>query len=773
MKHTKGYVGACALLVLVWGLAGHDLMAQTSTISGYVEDAGSGERIPGAALYIPALGTGAVSNQYGFYSLSVDTPTIQFVVSHVAYESVPFDLTLQGDTTLLIVMAPRTVSLEEVAVVAEGESALEDVQMSVHEVQIDKIEGMPVLLGEVDIQKVLQLLPGVQTGTEGTTGLYVRGGRGDQNLILVDGIPLYNPVHLFGFISVFNAPAMKRVEFIKGGFPARYGGRLASVVNYTMKEGNLRKIAGEASIGLISSRVVLEGPIKQDKASFLIAARRSYADVLAAPFISGEDSRYVFYFYDINAKANAILSKRDRIYLSAFAGQDKFGLRENYGSDRVASDFGWHNRLVSLRWNHQISDRMFVNTLLGVTNYQLQINGESIGRDGSRDVARYWSEIIDRIGKVDFEYAHSLRHYVRFGVELVSHHFNPGTFFEEYGGSDGPAEVVVQTAEGKLPSSEGSIYAEDEIRLTDGIRATVGLRFAVYRARKATYTGIEPRIAANFRIDETMAAKLSWGMGTQFVHLLTQGAVTLPTDLWVPTLEEIEPQRGSQAAVGVVKTLGDDANYEISAEAYYKRLQNLLEYGEGAGWFESVVLSWPDLIESGSGEAYGLELLLRKKAGRLTGWIGYTLARATRTFEHLNRGDPFPDNFDRRHDLAVVGQYNLSRNILASVNWIYGSGYPFWIPSGRFRATSVFNYSDRVLEYGPVNSARIPASHRLDVSMQIRRERVWATHTFAFGFYNVYAQQNPFFIYFDEFDSNFRQVSFLTLVPSFSYQIQF
>ena len=766
------------ILAAISGTA--DVAAQVSTVSGYVEDAISRERIHGAAIYVPALETGVTSNQYGFYSLRIDRSHIRFVVSHMAYDPVPFTLTLSADTTLLILMTPRTIGLEEVEVVAEGETAVEAIQMSVHDVQIRQLESLPVLLGEVDIQKTLQLLPGVQAGTEGTSGLHVRGGRPDQNLVLMDGVPLYNPAHIFGFLSVFNAPAMKRVEFIKGAFPARYGGRLSSVVNYTMKEGNLRAYAGEASIGLLASRIMLEGPIRKDKASFVLAGRRSYLDAIAAPFIVRNDERPIFYFNDLNVKANAILSSRDRIYLSGFASQDRFGIISKDSDSRFDASINWHNRLVSLRWNHQFSDRLFANTMLGATNYEL-LNRFDIWEDfsdgRSQFTSTYRSEIVDWISKADFEYAHSLRHYFRFGAEATVHHFNPGTYSQRLQNTGSLVEEVTTSAAGKLRSTEFAVYGEDETQIGAQLRISAGIRFSTYVAKGKTYAGVEPRVAANYRFSETLAAKASWAWATQYVHLLTTGAITLPTDIWVPTMDDVKPQRGYQAALGMVRTLGGSA-YELSVEAYFKRLGNYLEYAEGAGIFESASLVWTDLVEVGRGGAYGMEVFLQKKSGRFTGWLAYTLAKATRTFEKLNRGKSFADGFDRRHDIAVVGQYNLSRRVLVSGNWIFGSGYPISAPVARFKARShLDNRPDYLttVHYGPINSSRMPASHRLDVSTQVRFNRSWGRHAVTLGIYNIYARQNPTFV-FSEIENDeiqFKQISVFRLVPSVSYQIHY
>lgn len=768
------------MMILLWSTQFDLVIAQTATVSGYLEDLMSRERILGASVYIPALQIGTTTNQYGFYSLTTDLGSHVLLVSHIGYESAWHRIELSGDTTLTITLVPRVVRMRDVEVIAERENDLDDVQMSRHEITIEEIETLPVILGEIDIQKTLQLLPSVQSGVEGSSGLYVRGGRADQNLVLLDGLPLYNPNHLFGFFSVFNSAAMKRVELIKGGFPARYGGRLSSVVSYTMKEGNLKHFAGEGSIGLISSRIMLEGPIAKERASFLVAGRRTYIDQLVRPF-QRKLTRYGAAFYDLNLKANYILSDQNRIYLNAYAGRDKFSYEKRsappgLGSDdRLNYDLGWSNRLASLRWNRLIGDRLFANALIGIIQYRFSSNTNSID-DSDNSVIRYegaWhSEIIDWTAKIDFEYVPNPRHYVRFGAEGILHRFSPGTTQRNLEEAGKPPVNLLQTPSGVITSQEIALYVEDVMQLHHAIRVSSGLRYSGYSAQQTQFRSIEPRLGVNVRVTGTSAIKASYARSMQYIHLLTGGGTAFPTDLWIPSMARITPQSGYQIAVGFLKSFRD-GRYQFSVESYLKYMRGHIEYKTGADRYRSAFLDWPDLLEIGKGTSRGVEIFLQKKRGYLTGWAGYTWARTTRQFESLNEGLPFPDGYDRRHDISVVMQYQLSNTRQISCVWVYGSGYPVWVPVGRY--ISGFH---NLLDTGPVNSARAPAYHRLDISVNFKKPKSWGERTFSVGLYNAYNRKNPMFVYPEEDPAgeyliSYRQLSFLQLIPAISWQWRF
>ena len=764
--------------------------AQSVTVSGYVEDSTSLERVLGASVYVPALDIGGTTNQYGFYSITTEPATIQILVSHVGYEPALSRFELTKDTTLIVRLVPRIVRMDSLEVIADRESEFDEVQMSRHEIPIEEIETLPVILGEIDIQKTLQLLPSVQSGVEGTSGLYVRGGRADQNLILLDGLALYNPNHLFGLFSVFHSAAMKRVEFIKGGFPARYGGRLSSVVNYTMKEGNLKKLEGEGGIGLISSRVMLEGPIMKDRASFLVAGRRTYIDQLLRPFQLRRD-RFRPAFYDLNAKINYVLSSRDRIYLSGYLGRDRFTYKRKPTpvpnvDDHLTYKLGWHNRLASLRWNRLIGARLFANTLIGITQYRFSSSTQSLDKTETESIEydqRWYSKIIDWTAKIDFEFIPNSKHYVRFGSEAILHYFTPGSTQTRLDESGRPSLNLLQTPTGTLKSKEIALYIEDEIQLHRALRMSMGIRFSGYDASEERYGSIEPRLGVRVRINDRTAAKASFVWSKQYVHLLTGSGATLPTDLWIPSGDRIPPQQGYQIAFGIHQSY-QNGSYEVSVEGYFKRMTGHLEYKMGADRLQSAFLNWPDIVEIGKGSSYGAEFFVNKKRGRLTGWMSYTWARTTRQFESLNNGLSFPDGFDRRHDISVVLQYELSNSRHLSAVWAYGSGYPVWVPTGSYIRSAKFGpwldyfYPHELLDFGPVNTARAPASHRLDVGMHFQKKRSWGERTISIGLYNAYNRQNPMFVYPKSDESGkypitFRQLSLLQLMPSLSWQWKF
>ena len=556
------------------------------TVNGYVEDASSGERLPGATVSVPELGIGSVTNQYGFYSLTVRLDSLTLAFSYLGYETATYALSLPADTTLDVALAPYAIGLEEIEVVAQADTPIDEPQMGRHDVAVEQIQSLPALLGEVDIQKTLQLLPGVQSGSEGRSGFYVRGGGPDQNLILLDGLPLYNPTHLFGFLSVFNADAMKHVELIKGGFPARYGGRLSSVVNLTMKEGNLKKYSGDVGTGIIASRVTLEGPIIKDKASFLFTGRRTLADLLARPFLSGRRTSGGYFFYDLNFKANYIASRKDRIYLSGYSGRDLFYIKDVWDDGKAKGDLGWRNRLGAVRWNRLLGNRTFSNVLIGVTNYSFAIGvheEDTFVAESDKDESRvaYVSDILDFTAKIDVEHRPSPNHYLRFGVEGISHRFSPGRlwFWSVYSGET-DTDTTVTSPIGVVRSGEVALYAEDDMTLFSGLRVNAGLRLAHYFVDDKGYPSIEPRLSMSRRLGRQNSVKLSYVRMQQPVHFLTASTGNPFTDFWVSAMDRMPPQKSHQVAAGAVRSM-KAGRYEASLEGYYKWMADLIEYKAG------------------------------------------------------------------------------------------------------------------------------------------------------------------------------------------------
>ncbi|MHA7130671.1 TonB-dependent receptor [Algoriphagus namhaensis] len=771
---------------------------QKISLSGTVRDAGSGESLIGVNIFDPKAGKGAVTNNYGFFSYSVFEPKVDLIISYVGYESLKLSLTLERDTVLNLELEQAGL-LGEVVVQGERSDPIqESTSMGLVNVPIREIKNIPALMGEVDIFKVLQLLPGVQSGAEGASGLYVRGGSPDQNLVLLDGVPVYNASHLFGFFSVFNADAINNVELIKGGFPARYGGRLSSVIDISLKEGNMKEFQGEGSIGLISSKLTLEGPIVEDKTSFLISGRRTYLDLVARPLIRNatdgqEDVGY--FFYDVNAKVNHIFDSKNRLYLSYYGGDDVAYSEYNRSwensaeGERIESredaGLGWGNQIAAIRWNHIFNQRLFANFTGTFTNYKFNLFSEyedfftdiptgTVTRDFYS--ADYISGIRDFALKADFDFIPNPDHYVRFGAMIIDHRFTPGVFVAVE--SDRP-----ETREGADPSDsrEYSFYLEDDFGLGKRFKFNLGLHFSGFLAENNRYSSLQPRAAMRYLIDESSSIKFSYVQMAQFVHLLTNAGLGLPTDLWVPATDQFGPQESWQVAAGYFKNLGN--GLEFTAEAYYKDMTGVIEYEDGAS-FLNTSTDWQDNVTSGVGRSYGVELLLQKKTGRTTGWVGYTLSKTERRFEEVNFGEWFPFRYDRRHDISVTAVHKLSDRIDLSGTWVFGSGNFVSVPTQRYQnATSVINDSNTNYQglyldyYESRNNFQMRNYHRLDLGINFHKEKKWGNRTWNISVYNVYSRLNPFYIdvtyNFETQRNQLRQFSLFPIVPSVSYRIAF
>ncbi len=790
------------LLVLI-GLAG-SVWAQTDpvhTLSGYVEDAASGEKLIGAVLYEPTLQKGATTNRYGFFSLTLSAGSLQVVVFHIGYQSDTLATRLDQDRQLTIALQPTPLEMGAVQVEAERLDPIqEQSQMSVVQVPIRQIKNAPVLMGEVDVLKTLQLLPGVQSGAEGMSGLYVRGGSPDQNLILLDGAPVYNASHLFGFFSVFNANAIKNVQLTKAGFPARYGGRLSSVLEVDMKDGNMKIFEGEGSVGLIASQLTLQGPLHKDRTSFIVSARRTYIDLLIRPFLPS-DEKGGYHFYDLNAKLNHIFSPESRVFLNVYGGDDRFwsDIEDEYTGvnyrekDAIAANFGWGNITSTLRWNYLFSNQLFGNLTAIYSRYQLSTavdDRSTITIDGERETdtlrLRYRSGIRDWGLKLDFDYIPNPTHYIRFGGSGTLHTYSPGAAQIKINPADGAPEDTTLAAQ-ITDALEYSLYGEDDVQLTERLKANVGLHTSGFLVNDEFYTSLQPRISMRYLLPSDWAVKASYALMRQYIHLLSNSTVGLPTDLWLPATERVRPQLSRQFGLGLARRLQDQ--YEFSLEGYYKTMTNLIEYREGANFLVGFGESedWQDKVEIGRGWSYGAELFVQKKRGRTTGWIGYTLSWTKRRFDRLNGGRTFPYRYDRRHDLALVLSRQLTPSTNFSLTWVYGTGNAVTLPVAWY-----YGYRNRFLGereiwlprdlpyetqiYGDRNSYRMAAFHRLDFGFNLGDK-----HGFGLGMYNAYNRKNPYFIYFDEYyDPNTtdvqhraKQVSLFPFLPWVNYQFKF
>ncbi|GLR15556.1 TonB-dependent receptor [Portibacter lacus] len=780
------------------------------TISGYIRDASTGEELISANLFETTNGVGTVSNLYGFYSITLPKDSVYLNFSYIGYQSQSIGIYLDKDVTLNINLG-ESVELETVEIVATNAQKIEEkTEMSVIDVPIAQIKKIPALLGEVDVLKTLQLLPGVQSGGEGQSGLYVRGGSPDQNLILLDGVPVYNANHLFGFFSVFNADAIKDVKLTKGGFPARYGGRLSSVLEINMKEGNNQEYHGSASVGLISSKFTFEGPIVKNKASFIVSARRTYIDVLARPLISyglrqeGAEGTFGYYFYDLNAKLNYRISDKDRLYLSAYTGDDKFYVSTveefsdgNFGKSEQSTKFnlGWGNITTAARWNHLWTNKLFsnvtatysrynFNTLIGSRSEDFNDAGEVV--DGENLSANYDSGIDDLSLRVDFDYIPLPNHFVKFGAQGIMHKFNPGLFeINADITNNGVQGIALDTIFGQdiVNSLEYNAFIEDDYKITDYLKVNGGLHFSGFSLNNTNYTSLQPRISANFRLPNSYALKASFATMRQYVQYLTNENLGLPSDQWLPTTERIKPQDSWQVALGIAKTYGDQ--YEFSVEAYYKEMKNLIGYKEGASLFN--LGDWQDQVTQGQGNSYGAEVFLQKKKGRLTGWVGYTLSWSNRQFDDKNFGNWYPFKFDRRHDLSIVGIYEISKRVSFAATWVYGTGNAITFAESLVPTVTDNQYgpSSGFIEYFKErNDFRMGDYHRLDVGFDFTRERKRYTRTWSIGAYNAYSRRNPFFLsrttkYTTNPDGTaereevLRQYSLFPIIPSISYKIDF
>ena len=771
------------------------------TISGFIRDEASGEALISAAVYDRVRGVGTTSNVYGFYSLTLPEGPVELTISYLGYQKALFNFDLSEDVELHVNLKAASFGLDTLVIEADYEDPIEQrTQVSMISIPVEQIQEMPSLLGEPDILRAVQMLPGVQSGNEGTTGLYVRGGSVDQNLFLLDGATVYNPSHLFGFLSVFHARALNDVTLIKGGFPARYGGRLSSVLDISMKEGNMKRFVGEASLGLAASSFTLEGPIRKDRSSFIVSARRSFIDVALRPFSFSKD--YPSYaLIDFNAKLNHRFSSRDRIFASIYGGTDRYEQQNLFdGNEELRNDFdiSWGNTIATVRWNHLFTDKLFSNTSLLYSQYHLETTQQdSRFRDTGAGIVQerfrlaYESGVQDFGVKVDFEFIPSPSHYIRFGTQATHHTFSTGALQLNEGPLDQPRQDTLIAPVSEINTTEGSLYLEDDITVGQTFSVNIGVHASGYAVEGTTYTSLQPRLTMRLGLFSRWALKASYVQMSQYIHLLVNSGLGLPTDLWLPATSRVKPQHSDQFTVGLSRSIGEQ--FELSIEAYNKRMDGLIEYKEGAS-FLGANTDWQDNVEAGKGRAYGIELFLQKKKGATTGWIGYTLSRTDRTFDKLNGGDTFPYKYDRRHDLSVTILHRLNSRVSFAGSWVYGTGNAVTISKARFLPALFADATDELPIYSPNNSLqrisgrngfRMPAYHRLDLGVNIKWPAKWGDHLLSIGAYNTYNRRNPYFLFVEEDpwvgtsgfieDSVFslKQASLFPLLPSFSYSIEF
>ncbi|MEE9431775.1 MAG: TonB-dependent receptor [Melioribacteraceae bacterium] len=749
------------------------------TLSGYVFDGSSGEELIAANIYIDELQVGATSNKYGFYSVTIPNGNYKVKFSYVGYKSKISKINLDKSTKLNIDLFSAAYNIDEVVV--EGERRDQNVrssEMGTNKIVPKDIQSVPIFLGEQDILKTMQLMPGVSQAGEGNSGFFVRGGQIDQNLILLDEATVYNPSHLLGFFSVFNSDAIKNAKMIKGNMPPEYGGRISSVLDIKMREGNYKKFKVNGGIGLISSRLTLEAPIVKDKGSFLITGRRTYVD-LALQFSSDEQLKQsTLYFYDLNLKANYRLGSSDNIFLSGYFGRDVFKFKDRFG-------FDWGNITSTLRWNHLFSDKLFLNTSIIYSdyNYLIDINSDGKGveiKSGIRDI-NY---------KNDFEYFSNLKNTFKFGVNGFYHTFIPGEISVK--GETNINEKKIQ----KTFALETAFYLSHQYEYSQRIKLNYGIRYSgftilgpgdVYsfdefdEVEETTsyksgeiikyYGGLEPRFSSTFLLDETSSLKISYARNRQYLHLLSNSTTSTPLDIWQPSTKIVQPEIADQVAIGYFKNF-DNNKYETSIELYYKNMQNQVDYKNGA----DILLN--ELVESqlvfGKGWSYGVELFIKKRVGNLTGWISYTLSKTQKKFDDINNGTPYSARQDRTHDLSLTGIYRVNDRWTFSANWIYYTGDAVTYPSGKYDidGSTVILYTDR-------NAERMPDYHRMDIGATwILSKNKTSEMSLSFSIYNIYGRKNAYKISFRNNEDNYLnteavKLSLFSIVPAITFNFRF
>jgi hypothetical protein len=739
----------------------------TITLKGKVTDAKTGEALIGATIQLVGTSIGTATDAQGAYLLNAKSGTLVLEFKYLGYETKTVSLQVSKNTTVDAILKPVSIETQEITVTGDKpDKNITSTEMSRVELSGEKIKQLPVVFGEADVLKSITLLPGIKSGGEGSTGFYVRGGGPDQNLVLMDDAVIYNPSHLLGFMSVFNTDAVKNIEIIKGGMPANYGGRLSSVLNVNLREGNDEEFSVNGGVGLISSRIMFEGPIKKNKSGFMVAARRTYIDVLVQPFLTSEQKSNGYYFYDFNAKFHVYLGPRDKLFFSGYFGRDIFNFRSPTNKD-VTFSTGWGNAAATLRWYHSFNKKFYSNTAAIYNRYDLY-NDFSFGTNGFQ----LQSGLQDLTLKQEYSYIPNGKHSVKFGWQYINHTFTPGIATGQVG------TIKVDEAINKQYAHEGAVYALDEWKIGSRLIVNGGLRGVLFMQVGpyteilfddqdveigtgesyskgepiVSYPALEPRLAATYLINSSTSIKASFTQTYQFLHLATTSGAQFPTDLWVPSSKKVKPQLAYQYVLGVYKNFKENT-IETSVEAYYKPMYNQIEFKPGAQLFFNQNLE--NEMVFGQGLSYGIEFFVRKKMGRWNGWVGYTWSKSTRQFDALNEGKPYFFRYDRTHDISVVLTYEINKRWSGSMVFVYGTGNAATLPTSRYTYEPGYDIVTGepkitfVDVYEKINDYRLPAYHRLDLSFTwLHKKTEKFESSFNFSVYNVYNRANPYFIYF-------------------------
>lgn len=756
------------------------LLASTSAYSqdnyflvkGQVSDSTNAEKLPYAEVTHEESGMYTYADSTGQFALKLPKGKATLVINFIGYKSVTKSINVTGDMTIDVTLSPDVEIIEEFKVTSDPyQEKLNSTQMSTEKITIEEAKKIPALMGEVDIIKTIQLKPGVQSGFEGSTGLYVRGGGPDQNLILLDDAVIYNPSHLFGLFSVFNGEVVKDIELYKGGFPSRFGGRLSSILEVNTRKGDYEKLSGSGGIGLISSRATLTGPIKKGKSSFLLSGRRTYFDIFTNMINKGNEDNEDFnpipgyFFYDLNGKVDYKIGEKDWIELSGYLGRDRF----KFDDGNFEFKFLWGNSAASLSWRHEYSPKLFSKVTAIYTDYRYQL-------ENTFDVFSFklGSNIKDYGGKVDYSYYPTDKHTIRFGASYTFHDFTVSRL--KVGSEDNSLDF---DSDLELAASEMGIYISDDYKVNDDLRLTFGLRGSGFLNDGKFYYGIEPRFASRYFLNKTTVLKASYARMNQYIHLVSSSGSSLPTDIWFPSTKVVKPQRSDQIALGIGKTL-KDGKYFFSNEVYYKWLDNQVDFRDNAQLFVNEQLEQEFVFGRGTG--YGNEIYIEKKKGKTTGWIGYTLSWASRWFDEINDGEKTYPRYDRRHDISAVVMHELSERVTVSAAFVFGTGITVTQAFSRLDLQDIDGTDNSAVPvYSKRNNYRLPAYHRLDLGLVWDLNSKWGESDLTFSIYNVYNRRNTYFIFFDEEldeDDNVvrysaKQVSLFPIIPAVTYNFKF
>jgi outer membrane receptor for ferrienterochelin and colicin len=802
------------LFVLLLLLSPTLLWAQ-HTVSGTITDQSTGETLIGATVLDTRSGKGTITNSNGRYTLTLKGNEALLRITFVGYEPIYDTVPLTGNPSRNYNLRP-SITLNEVVITAERINSRESSQMSALELPVEQLKAVPVLFGEADIIKAIQLLPGVQSGNEGTGGMYVRGGGPDQNLFLLDGIPLYNVNHLGGFFSAFNADAVKNVTLFKGSFPARFGGRLSSVLDVTTNNGNDKHIHGNVSLGAISAKFNLEGPIIKEKTTFCLSARRTYADFLMRPLIrklatdvDGKTKLSAgYYFYDANAKLTHKFSDRSRLHATFYMGNDDVYTRLRTESSLAEDQYldytnNWGNIVGGLRWNYVINPKLFMNLSLSYTQYTntmnvgiekiAQITPDSV--QNSTITGNYLSRIQDLTTRLDFSYTPLPEHNIQFGSYYTRHRIIPSVatgsvdYYDQIQMTE-PWKIEANLRDDTTRANELVAFAEDDWSINDIFKVNAGLHFSAFEVENIFYPSLQPRISGRALLGENLSVKLGYAYMSQYMHLLSTTSVSLPTDLWVPSTKRIKPMTAQQVAAGINYTI--PMIVDLSVEGYYKHMNNIIEYRDGVTTFGSTA-GWEDLVCIGDGWTYGVEFLAQRTFGRLTGWLAYTWSRTTHLFnrpgQELNNGNPFPAKYDRRHDFSIVLTYKFTDWCDASATWVFCTGNTATLAMQKYPVASDdpdaydgnSNPSNTLSYVSSRNNFRMPNYHRADISVNFHRKfkRKNCHRTINVSVYNLYNKQNPYITYtssqysYQGYSKALMQLSIFPILPSVAYTLYF